>query len=596
MTIHRRRSRESRAAADQALAGNLSDLIDDITETEEAPADLVFADATIAERLVTEALAGRFRHAKGLGWLHWDGKRWKESQDKDAREAARQWVKAQFEGATDTWKKEIGNGSKQAADRAAENRDGWKRFLTKVKLDAIVALASGIRGVSTRPEEFDAYLDLINTQSGVVDLTTGELQPHDPDLLLTKITRAKYNPGAEHPDWKAALTALPSDVWEWYQTRLGQAITGHTPPDDVMLVQQGGGENGKTTVMGTIERALGDYYLFVPHRALLADNQAHDTELTEFRGARLAVLEELPEERRLNVTRLKRLVGTPTMTARKVFQNTLTWETSHTLIINTNYRPGVDETDHGTWRRLALVTFPYRFVAGDAALHHENDRRGDEGLRQRLRQSGDGQAEAVLAWLVAGAVRWYEAEQVLPSLPSQVAADTKEWRAESDLLYSYLSEELVANVNSHIVGEDLYEDFRAWLTPRGHKSWTSKLIAGRIEQHAVTRELGMEKRKIRPQPGRSHRPPEWPDQDLAGGASETNGPRWSWVGVRFTRDQTGLESVSASMTSSWHTEASDQPKSGLVPDVPAHPNLPKKTPTRRRVGSSRNIRNRGNSR
>src|SRR5262249_5571122 len=144
--------------------------------------------------------------------------------------------------------------------------------------------------------------------------------------------------------WKTALEAVPADVLGWYQIRLGQAVTGHTPPDDVMLVQQGGGENGKTTVMGAIEKVLGDYFLAVPHRALLADNRAHPTELTEFRGARLAVLEETPEERHLNVTRLKMLVGTPTMTARKVAQDTIRWDASHTLVVNTNYRPGVDET------------------------------------------------------------------------------------------------------------------------------------------------------------------------------------------------------------------------------------------------------------
>lgn len=351
---------------------------------------------------------------------------------------------------------------------------------------------------------------------------------------------------------------MPSDVWDWYQVRLGQAITGHTPPDDVMLVQQGGGKNGKTTLMGAIEKVLGDYYLFVPHRALLADNQAHDTELTEFRGSRLAVLEELPEERHLNVTRLKRLVGTPTMTARKVFQDSMKRETSHTLIINTNYKPGVNETDHGTWRRLALLTFPYRFVAGDEDhLLHENDRQGDEGLRQGLRQSGDGQAEAVLAWLVAGAVRWYAAGQVPPPLPSRVANDTRAWREESDVLYSFLSDELVPNADSYVLAEDLYEEFSQWLVAKGHKIWSSKLIAARIEQHAVTRELGMSKQKMRNRRGRSHRPDDWEGSDR-----KTPEQFHAWTGVRFARDRAGLESVSATVSCGWHTEALDQPKSG----------------------------------
>ena len=343
-----------------AHGDNLNDLLNQSGETEEAEADLVFADATLAELLATEVFAGQFRHATGLGWLQWDGMRWCESADKDARELARAWVAGMFDTAAETWKLAVtgrrDNGQAEAVMR------GWKSYLAKTRLDAIVSLASGIHGVSTEAREFDAHPDLLNTQSGVVDLRTGELREHDPKLLLSKVTRAAYVPGATHSDWDQALEAVPEDIRDWYQVRLGQAITGHMTPDDIMLIQQGGGENGKSTVMGAIERALGDFYLTVPHRALLADSRAHNTELTDFRGARFAVLEELPEERFLNVTRLKMLVGTPTMKARKIAQNDMTWDATHSLIVNTNYRPNVTETDHGTWRRLVLVEFPYRFV------------------------------------------------------------------------------------------------------------------------------------------------------------------------------------------------------------------------------------------
>ena len=77
------------------------------------------------------------------------------------------------------------------------------------------------------------------------------------------------------------------------------------------------------------------------------------------RGARLALLEETPEARHLNVKRLKDTVGTPRMSARYIRQDTVEWDCTHSLFVSTNYRPRVDETDHGTWRRLALVTFPF---------------------------------------------------------------------------------------------------------------------------------------------------------------------------------------------------------------------------------------------
>ena len=51
------------------------------------------------------------------------------------------------------------------------------------------------------------------------------------------------------------------------------------------------------------------------------------------------------------------------MTARLIRHDNVTWEATHSLFLTTNYLPRIDETDHGTWRRLAMVRFPYRFGA-----------------------------------------------------------------------------------------------------------------------------------------------------------------------------------------------------------------------------------------
>ena len=103
------------------------------------------------------------------------------------------------------------------------------------------------------------------------------------------------------------------------QIRITIRLTGEMTPDDLMLVQVGSGENGKTTVMSAFGAVLGTYYHVVSHRALLADARAIDTEVADFQGVRLAVMEETPEEHRLSPVRLKRLVGTPEITARHLY-------------------------------------------------------------------------------------------------------------------------------------------------------------------------------------------------------------------------------------------------------------------------------------
>ncbi len=83
------------------------------------------------------------------------------------------------------------------------------------------------------------------------------------------------------------------------------------------------------------------------------------------------------------------------------------------MFITTNYLPRVDEFDWETWRRLAMVDFPFRYRKPHEELETPTDRAGDPGLRHRLRQGGGGRGrqEAVLAWLVEGAKQWYKPDR-----------------------------------------------------------------------------------------------------------------------------------------------------------------------------------------
>ena len=237
--------------------------------------------------------------------------------------------------------------------------------------------------------------------------------------------------------------------------------------------------------MSAIQRAVGDYFHNVPHRALLADASATRPSLPTSRGCARGAGGDA-EERRLSVTRLKLLVGTPQITARHIRQDSVTFDATHTLIINTNYMPSVAETDHGTWRRLALVRFPYRWLKPGEEPRSDLDRPGDPGLRERLRNGLDGQHEAVLAWLVAGTVRWYEADREMPPLPKRVEQDTRAWRAESDLVLAFWGERLIADPGSNIATADMLSEFNHWLEQHGHNEWGDKLLTTRLAGHEVT--------------------------------------------------------------------------------------------------------------
>ncbi|MBQ1060046.1 phage/plasmid primase, P4 family [Micromonospora sp. C41] len=480
------------------------------------PADDDLSDARMAETVSADVLGSRFCWTAALGWLEWDGQVWARSNEAAVVEVVRQYV-------LDLFTSEVQAGA------SGERRRGLSALLGRGRIGAIASLARGI--LLQDAAHFDQQPDLLNTPSGVVNLRTKELLPHDPALLLTKMTAVAYRPGAVHDDWTTALQAIPSDVRNWYQVRLGQAITGHMTPDDVLVVNQGGGENGKTTVLGTAGKVLGSYYVLVSDRVLLADAGAHPTELMELRGARLALIEETPEARRLSVGRLKKVVGTPEIEARYIRQDSVTFKATHSLFLSTNYRPLVEETDHGTWRRLALAQFPYRFVKRESDLTGPDDRLGDPTLRERLAASEQAR-EAALAWMVEGAHRWYQDGRIMPETPQRVIEATRAWRAESDLVLSYLDERLVPDRDVHVISTELLADFTDWLTAHGHRAWSDKVFTSRFGEHDEVKKNHIEKRQITHRGGLSRRP-------LPTGFVPPSGvPNryMAWLGVRFATD------------------------------------------------------------
>lgn len=414
-------------------------------------------DAYMAPWMLRKGLDSNWCWAGGLGWMCWDGRRWASRRDEDLREAVRL-------------------ASVDLTIRVLEHMDELgkrycKEIMTLLEFRKLRDLSVLMRGTaSVDPGQFDQQPDLLNCGNGVVDLVTGELLDWRKDWWMTKATHVPYVAGASHPDFDQVLECLELPVRKWMQMRFGQAATGWPTSDDVLPVGQGGGSNGKTTLLAALFGALGEHMTLVPEKLLRASPSDHPTELMTLRGVRLAVIDETPEVAQLNVPRLKATVGTPRITARAIRQDNVSWQATHSLCVMTNYTPSVAETDHGTWRRLALVRFDRTFPRDDA-------------FKARVEHGAGGRSEACLAWVVEGARRWYRAGRVIDRMPEKVEHDTREWRGENDLVLLYSGERLIFDPSAAITVGDLADDLNGWLKDRRQRPWSDKLVSSRFREH-----------------------------------------------------------------------------------------------------------------
>lgn len=433
---------------------------------------------------VGERFRGRFAYVSQLkDWLENKGTVWKPSSSTTVVEAVRVELKRLFDI-------ELAKGT---------NLNAITALLRRARIENVAAL---LKGILEEPYgSWDNHPNHLNTPTGVVDLRTGIVEPHSDAYRFTAITRVSYNPAAVSKRWTQALGALPDELHEHMQVLFGQAITGFPPDHDKVTFLQGGGENGKSSILDGIKLALGSFAGPVPEKVMLAKPGESVPEMMELRGKRLVVLEEMPQGGRLSTKRLKDVAGTATLDGRPLYGKTVVWQATHTMFVTSNHRPPVTETDTGTWRRLQMVVFPYRFVRSGRLKR--NEKRGDPALRHHFRTVPE---EAVLAWLVEGAKRWYSLGMRTPDAPAAIQEATDAWRLLADDVMQFAQEFLVFDREGVVLANDLWSTFDAWAKAHNRQGWNNNTYADRFEEHPMFKERGVYRDRRRVDPAKISRP------------------------------------------------------------------------------------------
>jgi putative DNA primase/helicase len=429
----------------------------ELSQRAEAPLDSfqvpLLNDTDLARWFDEWCFEGTVRFNEALGWYEWDGIHWKSVNERHILKKISVVLK-EYE--------------RQARLRE-DYRDAAAGLVKRLSSASGKALLAQLE-VQTYTDavffETDPYL--FNVKNGVVDLRTGQLSPHEKNLGFRHVAGASYVPGASHIDWFSALDALEKDAQEALQVTVGQSISGYSPPDDKVNILQGPkAQNGKSTIVLALEAALGDFATFVSEKVLAGNKFDHPAEKMSLFGARLAILEELPN-RVLSSKNLKDITGRK-MSARYMHRNPVSWTTTHTLFITTNHALEFDHVDNAVKRRIRLFRFEKEYVEAPTA---PNQVKRDATLRDRLMKGSDGRHEAILSWAIEGAVLWFGNGQQMPSEATSLTKARELWEKESDVLGNFFEEFVETSPNAFVATVDLLSVFNHYLASLGSPSWT----------------------------------------------------------------------------------------------------------------------------
>jgi putative DNA primase/helicase len=379
-------------------------------------------------------------------WLVWNGKRWEH----DSTGQAPRWMKVIARRLTTDALALEGETERRAAMnlvRRAESAAAVRGALT---------LASTESSVVVTPDDLDADPFLLNCTNGTLDLRTGELHPHNPSDLLTKMTGAPYQPGAAGGEFTKFLEKVqPKKEMRAYLARLlGHGLEGRVV-EHVLGIFHGIGRNGKGTLTGAVKSALGDYADAADPDLLTARTfDAHPTSTADLYGLRLAILHETDKGRRLAEATVKRLTGGDRLKARRMREDFWSFDPSHTFLMLTNHKPVISGTDEAIWARLRLVPWDVVIPLGERDL----------ALADKLALELD----AVLDFLVTGYQEW---RQRGLDDPQEVIAATEAYRAESDALGRFIDQRCMRG-HGTVGSSELFAAWCKWCADEGEDPGT----------------------------------------------------------------------------------------------------------------------------
>jgi putative DNA primase/helicase len=421
-------------------------------------------DAALNNPFTEDQLALRFsaRHAHDLRyvairnqWYKWDGIRWAPEPTLLAFDLARASCRDDA--------RDYGNGKPPS------------KLYTAKTVAAVQLLARADRRQAATIEQFDTNTWLITTTDATYDLRTGLGRPPNPLDFITKKTACHAAPaGTEHPLWTAFLdriTAKNSELQAFLQRYFGYCLTGETS-EHRFIFGHGKGANGKSTLINTIAKILGDYACVADVATFIAaEHDRHPTDVAKLHGHRLAIAQENEKGRKWAEAKIKSITGGDKLTARFMHQNFFDFVPTFKLFITGNHKPRLENVDEAMRRRLMLVPFTVQIPPAERDLD----------LPLKLKPEWP----AILRWMIDGCLEW---QRIGLAPPGCVTEATAAYFDDQDVVQQWLDECTTdGGPFAFTLTKQLYASWKHWADEQRFEPGSLKTFHGALEDRGFTK-------------------------------------------------------------------------------------------------------------
>ncbi len=315
-------------------------------------------------------------------------------------------------------------------------------------------------------------LDRINVTNGLLDLTTGELTPHDPAFLSPVQIPAAFDPDAECPAVDDFMRAtFPEDsiviAYEW----LGLLLLADTTMQKALLLI-GTGANGKSVWLSLATALVGAANVSTRTLQEIAEDRFAAADLY---GKLANISPDIPATVLRQVDLFKRLTGEDRISGQRKYSPAFDFAPYARLLFSGQDIPPSPDASYAYRRRWMTLRFAHTFNGKPCPCGATHQR--DERLLERITapEERSGLLNRALAAYLELRARGSFTET------DSTAAGAAELDEAIDDTGGFLEEACVRE--GTVSRTALYDAYKAWAEAAGHRPIRDRTFYNRIKAH-----------------------------------------------------------------------------------------------------------------
>lgn len=318
---------------------------------------------------------------------------------------------------------------------------------------------------------YQADAKYINFRNGILNLETGELQEHAPDIVTINQVPHNLNPAAKSDLLEGFLTDIAAgdnEVKALLEEIAGASLYRGTL-FDTMPILTGSGCNGKSTFISMLQNVVG-----VGNWSAV-DIRYFDTDVNKFRvkelqGVTVNFSDDSSDLYIKDSSNLKKIISGNTISAEGKGKDAFNFNPYATVVISVNEMPRIKDAAGATTRRFLMVPFEAKF---------ENP---DYEMGKKL--AAEEVAEALIVLGVNALQRVLKANSY--TIPEKSRAALEEYKQENDSVKYFLDANTGEDGDCYIWGmstEGVYRAYQSFCYDNGIEPMKQQTMSRRIIEY-----------------------------------------------------------------------------------------------------------------